>query len=94
MRDAYDMFGVFNDIEHKGSFGFDCRDGYKCKRVTTNMYPVCIESSPNANMDNRDCENDEDLIIWRLNFMTKCRFKPLWNHRYLKLKGIEVLNVI
>ena len=94
MRDVYDVFGVFNDIKHKVSFGFDCRDRNKCKKVSTSMYPVCIETNPNANMDNRDCNSDEDLIIWRLNFMTKCRFKPLWNQRYFKLKGMEVLNVI
>ena len=93
MRDVYDVFGVFNDIKHKISFGFDCRDSNKCKKVTTNMHPVCIETSPNANMDNRDCDNDEDLIIWRLHFMTKYRFKPLWNQRYYKFKRMEVLNV-
>ena len=90
----YDVFGVFNDIKHKVSFGFDCRYHAKCKKVITNMYPVCIETSPKTNTGNRDCDDDDDLIIWRFNFRTKCRFRSLWNQRYFKFKRMEVLNVI
>lgn len=52
------------------------------------MYPVCFESSPNANMGNRHSGNDEDLII------TKQTFKPLRSDGYFKMRKMEVINII
>ena len=88
------IIGVFNDLNHTKSFGFDCSNSDKCKKLSTSIDPICIENNPDGDNDFRDCDDDKDLILKNFNDgALKHRFKPLWPGTDYNVKKIEIISV-
>ena len=95
VKDSYHVIGVFNDLNRKVSFGLDCRNRNQCEKLTTTMYPVCIETNPKGGWNSQDCRYAKDLlIIKKFRFWVKHRFEPLWYHRDYRIRQMEIINVI